>query len=159
MTQAEVTAETAPHPETHQMDVVVHVRPGPRARVGIIQLKNGTEYRDAEVLSRIRMKAGSEITSARLQRGTDRIRKYLVKKGHLSGRAAVRRGNYDAAKNTIPLDVEVTEGPRVQVTLTGAKFSEGELKKLVPIYQEGAIDTDLLEEGKRNVRERLEREG
>src|SRR2546422_7800776 len=157
--QAEVSAETVPHAETHQMDIVVHVKPGPRARVGIIQLKNGTEYRDAEILSRLRMKTGGVITSAKLQRGRDRIRKYLAKKGHLSGRAAVRRGDYDAAKNTIPLDLDVTEGPRVKVTLTGAKFTEGELKKLIPIYQEGAVDTDLLEEGKRNVRERLERLG
>src|SRR6266404_1668606 len=157
--QAEVSAETVPHAETHQMDIVVHVKPGPRARVGIIQLKNGTEYRDAEILSRLKMKAGGQITSARLQRGTDRIRKYLVKKGHLSGRAGVHRGNYDAAKNTIPLDLDVTEGPLVKLTLTGAKFSQGELKKLIPIYQEGAVDTDLLEEGKRNVRERLERLG
>ena len=157
--QAEVSAETVPHAETHQMDIVVHVKPGPRARVGSIQLKNGTEYRDTEILSRLRMKRGSLVTLAKLQRGTGRIRKYLVKKGHLSGRAAVRRGDYDAAKNTIPLDLEVTEGPRVKVTLTGAKSSEGELKKLIPIYQEGAVDADLLEEGKRNVRERLERQG
>src|SRR5216684_4111393 len=157
--QAEVSAEPVPHEETHQMDIVVHVKPGPRARVGTNQLKNGTEYRDAEILSRLRMKMGGVVTSARLQRGTDRIRKYLAKKGHLSGRAGVRRGNYDSAKNTIPLDLDVTEGPRVKVTLTGAKFSEGELKKLIPIYQEGAIDADLLEEGKRNVRERLERQG
>jgi len=34
-----------------------------------------------------------------------------------------------------------------------------ELKRLVPVYQEGAVDTDLLEEGKRNLRERLERDG
>src|SRR6202521_5202910 len=156
---AEVSAETVPHPETHQMDIVVHVKPGPRARVGIIQLKNGTEYPDAEILSRLKMKAASQITSAKLQRGTGRIRKYLVKKGHLSGRAGVHPGNYDAAKNTIPLDLDVTEGPLVKVTLTGAKFSKGELKKLIPIYQEGAVDADLLEEGKRNVRERLERLG
>jgi len=157
--QAEVSAERLPHPVTHQMDVVVHVKPGPRARVGVIQLKNGTGYRDAEILSRLKMKAGSEITSARLQKGTDRIRKFLVKKGHLSARAGVRRGNYDATKNAIPLDVDVTEGPRVQMTVAGAKFSAGEMKKLIPIYQEGAVDADLLEEGKRNIRERLERQG
>src|SRR6266852_3001433 len=157
--QTELFAETVPHPETHQMDIVVHVKPGPRARVGIIQLKNETEYRDAELLSRLKMKTGSEITSAKLQRGRGRIRKYLVKKGHLSGRAAVRRGNYDAAKKTVPLDLEVAEGPRVKVNLMGAKFSNGDLKKLIPIYQEGAVDADLLEEGKRNVRERLERQG
>src|SRR5438876_8199179 len=157
--QAEVSAETAPHPETHQMDIIVHVKSGPRARVGNIQLKNETEYRDAEIRSRLRMKSGSDITSAKLQRGRDRIRKYLIKKGHLSGRAAVRRGDYNATKNTIPLELDVTEGPRVQITVTGASFSQGELKKLIPVYQEGAVDADLLEEGKRNIRERLERQG
>src|SRR6266705_658155 len=55
--QAEVSAETVPHAETHQMDIVVHVKPGPRARVGIIQLRNSTEYRDADILSRLRMKS------------------------------------------------------------------------------------------------------
>ena len=157
--QAEVSAETAPHAETHQMDIVVHVKPGPRARVGAIHLKNNTEYRDTEILSRLKMRVGGQITSARLQRGTDRIRKFMVKKGQLSARAAVRRGEYDPAKNEIPLDLDVTEGPRVQVTVTGAKFSDGDLKKLIPIYQEGAVDADLLEEGKRNLLERLEREG
>jgi outer membrane protein insertion porin family len=157
--QAEVSAETLPHPETHQMDIVVHIKSGSRARVGMIQVKNETEYRDKDILSRLKMKAGSAITSAKLQRGTDRIRKYLVKKGHLSGRASVRRGNYDAAKNSIRLELEVTEGPLVKITVTGAKFSSGELKKLIPVYQEGAVDADLLEEGKRNIRERLERQG
>jgi outer membrane protein insertion porin family len=156
---AEVSAENEPHPRTHQMDIVVRVKPGPRARVGAVELKNGTAYRDAEILSRLKMKAGQVVTTARIQRGTDRIRKFLVKKGRLSARAAVRRGEYNAAKNTVPLELEVTEGPQVQLAVTGAKFSKGELKRLVPVYQEGAIDTDLLEEGKRNLRERLERDG
>ena len=157
--QAEVSAETSPHPETHQMDIVVHVKPGPRASVSGIQLKNDTAYKDANLLSRFKMKPGQPVTSARLQRGTDRIRKFLAKRGHLSSRVTVRRGDYDAAKNAVPIFLEATQGPRVEVSVSGAKFSEGELKKLIPIYQEGAVDPDLLEEGKRNIRERLERQG
>jgi outer membrane protein assembly factor BamA len=156
---AEISAEEVPHADTHEMDIVVHVKPGPRARLGTVHLNNDTEYPDAQILSKLKMRVGGAVTSARLQRGKDRIRKFMVKKGHLSTRAAVRRGDYDAAKNTIPLDLDVTEGPRVQVKVTGAKFSDGDLKKLVPIYQEGAVDADLLEEGKRNLLERLEREG
>jgi outer membrane protein insertion porin family len=156
---AEVWAEKVPRPERHQMNIIVHVKPGPRARVGVIRLKNNTEYRDSEIESRSKIRIGREVTSARLQNGTERLRKYLVKKGHLSARAGVRRGKYDAAKNTISLDLDVTEGPKVQVTVTGAKFSRGDLKKLIPLYQEGAVDADLLEEGKRNLRERLERDG
>jgi outer membrane protein insertion porin family len=156
---AEVSAEESPHPETHQMDVIVHVKPGPRARVGNIQLKNGTEYPDAKILSQLKMKAGREINSARFERGAERIRKFLAKKGHLSARATVRRGEYDSAKNVLPLELEVSEGPLVRMTVTGAKFSQGSLKKLIPIYQEGTVDADLLEEGKRNLLERLQREG
>ena len=157
--RAEVTAEESPHPETHQMDIVVHVKPGPRARVGAIKLMNGTEYPDAKLLALMKMKPGTEITSQRLQRGTERIRKFLAKKGHLSSRANLRRGEYDPAKNVQPLDLDVSEGPLVHVIVNGAKFSQDSLKRLIPIYQEGAVDADLLEEGKRNLLERLEREG
>ena len=156
---AVVTAETVPHVETHQMDVIFHVKPGPRARVGAVRVKNETEYPDPELLKRLKMKPGRAITSARLLSGTDRIRKFLVKKGDLLARAVVRRGAYDAATNTIPLDLEIVQGPRVKLMVSGAKFSKGELRRLVPVYQEGAVDADLLEEGKRNLRERLEREG
>jgi outer membrane protein insertion porin family len=157
--EAEVKAETVPHPDTHQMDVIAHVTPGPRARLKAIQLKNGTEYRDSELMSRMKLKAGKELTSSKISRGTDRIRKFLVKKGHLNARASVRRGEYDQASKSVPLEVDVTEGPWVQVAITGVKISNGQLKKLVPVYQEGSVDVDLLEEGKRNIRERLEREG
>src|ERR1700687_891686 len=156
---AQVSAQTVPHPENHQMDVIIDIRPGPRARIKEIQLKNGTEYRDAEILSRSKLKAGREITSARVQRGAARVRNFLVKKGYLNARAVARRGAYDAKSNTIPLELEVTEGPRIRIAVTGAKLSSGVLKKLVPVYQEGAVDPDLLEEGKRNIRERLERDG
>jgi outer membrane protein assembly factor BamA len=156
---AEIRSETVPHPETHQMDVIFHIKSGPRARVRTIQLKNDTQYPDAEILKRLKMKPGRPITSARLQSGTDRIRKYLVKKGNLIARAVVRRGAYDAPTNTISLDLEVSQGPGVKLQVVGAKFSKGDLKRLVPVYQEGAVDADLLEEGKRNMRERLERQG
>src|SRR6266567_1797662 len=156
---AKMNTELRPHPAEHQMDVVVSIDPGARVRVGVIHLTNNTEYLDSEIASRFKLKAGKEITSVKIQNGTSRIRKFLVKKGHLSGRAAVRRGTYDSAKNTVDLTLDVSEGARVKVEVAGAKFSKGDLKKLIPIYQEGAVDPDLLEEGKRNIRERLEREG
>jgi outer membrane protein assembly factor BamA len=156
---AVVTAQTVPHPATHQMDILVHIQPGPRARLGQIQLTNGTEFPDAEIIARTKIKPAAELTSARLQKGTERLRKYLIKKGHLSARAVVRKGEYDNSTNTVPLHLEVTEGPLIQMAVTGAKISKRELKRLVPIYQEAAVDTDLLEEGKRNLRERQERDG
>jgi outer membrane protein assembly factor BamA len=156
---AKVDPELRPHPAEHQMDIVVHIQPGARVRVGVIHLTNNTEYPDAEIAARFKLKAGKELTNGKLQSGTNRIRKFLVSKGRLSGRAAVRREAYDSAKNTVDLTLDVSEGARVKIEAVGAKLSGGDLKKLVPIFQEGAVDPDLLEEGKRNIRERLERAG
>ena len=156
---AQISADAVPHPQDHQMDVIIKIQSGLRAHIKEIQLKNGTEYRDAEILSRSKLKVGRAITAAHIQRATSRLRNFLVKKGHLNARAVVRRGDYDAKNHMLPLELEVTEGPRVRIVVAGAKFSGGELKKLVPVYQEGAVDPDLLEEGKRNIRERLERDG
>jgi outer membrane protein assembly factor BamA len=156
---ARVDAEMRPKPENHQMDIVVSVHPGIRARVGSVHLTNNTEFPDAEIIKRLKMRPGTDITSVRIQNGTNRIRRFLVSRGHLGGRAAVRRGTYDSTKDTVDLNLEVTEGARVRVEVVGAKLSNSDIKRLVPIFQEGDVDADLLEEGKRNIRERLEREG
>ena len=155
---AKLSAETIPHADTLQMDVVVHVQPGRRARAGTIQVVNDTEYPDRELIARSRLKPGQEITTARLQRAGDRVRKFLAKKGHLSARASIRRSEYIPEKNAVPLDLEITEGPLVRVVVTGAKLSHGKIRSLVPVYQEGAVDPDLLEEGRRNILEQLERD-
>src|SRR5262249_23488555 len=104
--QAKVSAETKINEENHQVDVIVHYVPGMRADISAVQLTNNTEYPDAQILSRLKLRAGSTITNSRVQKGTANIRKFLGKKGHLSGRAAVRRGEYDAAKNSVPLSLD-----------------------------------------------------
>jgi len=157
--QAKIGVEERFHAETHQIDVLVNLDPGLRVRAKSVQLINNTEYRDAEILARFKLRPGRELTIARVQSGLARIRKYLEKTGHLSAGVSARRGEYDAAGNNIPLVLEVNQGPRVTLAVAGAKISQRDLKKIVPVYQEGSVDTDLLEEGKRNLRERLEREG
>jgi len=157
--EAKVTVKEEPHPETRQLDVFVEVNPGPRVRLSHVALQNNSEYSDATILKLFKIKPGSELTVARGRSAVDRIRKFMEKKGHLSDRVSLRRGGYDAATNTVPLTLDVTSGPIDRVTVVGAKFSSGTLKKLIPIYQEASVDPDLLEEGKRNLQERLEREG
>jgi outer membrane protein assembly complex protein YaeT len=77
----------------------------------------------------------------------------------LGARPVVHRGAYDAASNTVPLELDVSESSKVRVEVTGARISSGALRKLLPIYQEGSVDADLLEEGRRNLRDRLEGQG
>ncbi len=157
--EAQLTYMLAPHPETRQMDITVRVEPGPRARLGKTDVANQTEFSDAELLTRAKLKPGSEITSRRLRRASDRLRKFLVKRGHLAARIQVRRGDYDAKTDSLPITLEVNAAPRVRVELEGAKIPKSDLQKLLPIYQEGTVDEDLLQEGRRAIRDYLEREG
>jgi len=157
--QAGVTPLLSPKPETHQMDIVFQINPGPRARAGAIRISNGTEYPDAQLLSRFKLRTKREIAAKRISDGTERIRKFLIKKGYLGARAIVHRGTYDAASNTVSLELDVSQSPKVQVEVTGTRISSGALRKLLPIYQEGSVDPDLLEEGRRNLRDRLENQG
>src|SRR5258708_34787270 len=104
---------------------MVRVQPGQGVRVGGIHLTKNTEFPDLEIASRMRLKAGSPITSVKIQNGTSRIRKFLIKKWHLGGRAAVRREPYNAAKNAVYLTSDVSEGARDRGAVTGSSCSNG----------------------------------
>lgn len=157
--QPQFTHELRPNEETRQMDIVVRVEPGPRARISAIPLHNETSFPDVRLLARSKLKPGQEVTSARLERAAERVRKYLTDRGHLGARVSIRRSELTAGTNTLPLVMEISAGPRVRVEVNGARISSGEMRKLLPIYEEAAVDEDLLQEGRRNIRDYLEKQG
>ena len=157
--QAKLDYVTTPHPETLQMDILVRVTPGPRARVGAITVQNQTEYANAEIRSQVKLKEGAEVTLDRLNRAADRARKWLAGKDYLGARVTIHRGAYDPKTNRVPVDFTLYAGLEVRVVVEGAKVPAATLRKLVPIYQEGAVDEDLLQEGRRSLRDWFERAG
>ena len=52
-------------------------------------------------------------------------------------------------------DFHANQGPLVKVLVEGAKISKSRLHLLVPIFEEGTIDNDLLNEGLHNIRDYL----
>jgi len=157
--QAKLDYTATQHPDTLQVDIVVHVTPSPRARIGMITIQNETAYSEAELRGRLKLKPDSQITSDRLNRAAESARKWLAQKDYLGARVTLHRGPYDAKSNTVPLEVTFHAGSEVRVTVEGAKIPERTLRKLVPIYQEGTVDEDLLQEGRRALREWFERAG
>ena len=157
--QARVTADHEPDAMTRRMNLTFHVTPGKRARLGAITLHNLTAYPDAEILSHAKLKSGQQVLSKTLEHGGDRLRAFLKKNDYLGARATLRRGVYDPATNLLPLTIETVTGSRVRVEVVGAKISAKELRKRVPVFAEGAVDPDLLEEGVRNLRDYFERQG
>ncbi|MBZ5693903.1 MAG: BamA/TamA family outer membrane protein [Acidobacteriia bacterium] len=157
--QAKITWKLGPHEDTRQMDITVTVDPGPRARVGDIAMENQTSYSDRELLHHSKISSKNEVTAARLSRGSDRLRKFLVNQGFLGAGAVITAGAYDPKSNRLPLMLSVTAGPRVRVEVSGARLSTSRRRKLLPIFAEGAVDEDLLQEGRRNVRDYFQSQG
>jgi outer membrane protein insertion porin family len=157
--QAKLDYVATPHPDTLQMDILVRVMAGPRARIGAITIQNQTQFANAELRSRVKLKEGATVTVDRLTRAVDRARKWLAGKDYLGARATIHRGVYDAQSNRVPIEVTMYAGLEVRVAVVGAKVPAGTLRKLVPIYMEGAVDEDLLQEGRRSLRDWFQRAG
>ena len=157
--QSAISYDLNPHPDKLEMDIVVRVTPGARARMGAITIQNQTQFSDADLRGRLKLKEKSEITAERLNRAAERERQWLADKNYLGARATILRGPYDAATNRVPVEFTLYAGLEVRVAVDGAKVPGRTLHKLVPIYQEGAVDEDLLQEGRRALREYFERDG
>jgi outer membrane protein insertion porin family len=157
--QAKLTYRTIPRLQTRQIDIIVDVTPGERASVGAINLINDSPFSEAEIRDRLGLKPKTRVTSEILERSVENTRKWLIGRGYLGARVSVVRGAYEADTNRVALQASVSAQLQVKVLVLGAKISEGTLRTLLPIYEEGAVDEDLLQEGRRNLRDYLERKG
>ncbi|MGB6547146.1 MAG: POTRA domain-containing protein [Candidatus Acidiferrales bacterium] len=157
--QAKLDPVLAPRLDQNAMNITVQVAPGPRAKFGTITIQASPGMNSEDLRGHLRLKSGKEVTSDALQHASDRLRNWLVARGYLSARVTLTRGDYIAASNTMPLTVTVTTGLKVNVQVVGFKISNHDLRQLLPIYQEGAVDDDLLQEGRRDLRNALERQG
>jgi len=154
-----ITWSLEPHVDTRQMDITVTVDPGPRAQVGAIQIDNKTPYTDRSILRKTKLSRKNSLTSALLSRASQQLKKYLVDQGYLGAGVVIAAQAYDPKSNRVPLDVSVTAGPRVRIEISGARVRKSRSRKLLPMYAEGAVDEDLLQEGRRNLRNYFQSQG
>jgi outer membrane protein insertion porin family len=157
--QPKITSSLQAHSDTRQMDVAVVVEPGPRAHIGEIAVHNETPYTNTRLLRQSKLSAKTALTLDSLSRSSQRLKKFLVDQGYLGAGVVISRQDYDAKLGRVPLTLTVTAGPRVRVETSGARVSKSRLRKLLPIYAEGAVDEDLLQEGRRNLRNYFQSQG
>jgi outer membrane protein insertion porin family len=157
--QPAIAYELKPHEDTRQMDMVFRVTPGELARVGKVKIEGDTGIAAEEVLDITKLKQGSKVKSENVTRALERLRKHYQKNQHLEAQVSLTDRDYHPDTNTLDYTFEVEQGSKVVITTEGAKIPGGQLKKLVPVYQENAVDDDLLNEGRRNLRNYLQTKG
>lgn len=161
---ADIRATEIDHPETQQKDITFTVVPGDRATIGDIFLTGQGPDEDAPLtIEGVRRIAGwaqgKPFTQRRLQQGIGRLQKHFRDERYWQSTVRMVGRDYDADTNEGNLVLDITRGPRVIVRIEGAEVSEARLRRYLPIYEEGVVDDDLLEEGARNLRDYLQSEG
>ena len=154
-----IAYELKPNDQTRQIGIDFHVVPGPAARVGEVKLEGDTGIPPDKIRSLTKLRAGAIVKQANVTRALERLRKHYQKNNHLEAQVALTNRQYQPDTNRLNYSFKVDEGPTVAITTEGAKVSKGDLKKLVPVYQENSVDDDLLNEGRRNLRDYLEIKG
>jgi outer membrane protein assembly factor BamA len=155
-----ITVKTTVDEAGGQVNEEFSVQVGPQARVGKIAVEgNDPGLTAEEVRKKGKMKQGSKVTRETTSNALTRLRAQYEKRDRLEATASLRSETYDKGRRQVDYTFRANQGPLVKVAVEGAKFAKRRMKLLLPIYQEGTIDNDLLNEGTYNIKDYLFQEG
>lgn len=157
--RATVDAKQQPDPNTQRIAIWFMVQPGPQAHVGTVTVNCDSGCSAQEIQRDAKLHSGDPVTMQRVSTALERLRKRFQKKNRLLAQASVAKRSYRADANVVDYVLDVSPGPKVVVSTEGFKIRRGVLKQNVPIFQENAVDDDLLNEGRRNLLNYLQGRG
>ncbi len=154
--QSKVTISEQRDEQQHQVNMTFHVVRGPRAVVGVISVEGDAGYSKDQIEEIAKLHSGVSVVSNRITRALQRIRSRYQKQNRLLAQVEVASRTYHSERNAVDYVLKADRGPVVTIAAEGFKISQRVLKRLVPIYEEGAVDDDLLNEGRGNIQNHLQ---
>ncbi|MBV8049985.1 MAG: BamA/TamA family outer membrane protein [Acidobacteriaceae bacterium] len=141
------------------MAIVFHMDAGPQARVGKVSAKCDPTCSVAEIQQIAKLKPKELVTIQTSSRALERLRKRYQKRDRLLAQVRIAEKSYRSETNTVDYTIEITPGPKVEIVAQGFKLSRHVMRRNVPVFEENAIDTDLLNEGRNNLLNYLQSRG
>jgi outer membrane protein insertion porin family len=157
--RARVTAETTSNAQTQQVNILFHITPGAAAHIGEVKSSGHSTFSQIELTDISRMHSGDRVTAARVTNSLQRLRKKFQKQHRVLAQVSIAEQKYHPESNAVDYNYLIEPGPVVLIYATGFSIARGVLKREVPVYQENALDDDLLNEGKRNLLDYLQSRG
>ena len=157
--RSSVTVTKKELPEIQQVAIAFHVVPGARARVGEIVLTGHPLHTPAQFEDTAHMHPGDTVSVQLISNALNRLRKKYQKQNRWLAQVAIAKRSYRSEANAIDYTFNVEAGPTVNITAEGFKISRAVFKRNVPVYEEDALDDDLLNEGRRNLLNYLQGRG
>ena len=144
---------------TQQVKVLFAIDRGKPARVGRVNVTGSPGFSADEIRDFARLHSGDKVNATKITTALQRLRKKYQKQDRLEAQVTLTQRLYHPETNLVDYTFDISRGPIVEVRVEGAKLREGQIKKLVPIFEESAVDDDLLNEGSRNIRDFLQGKG
>jgi outer membrane protein insertion porin family len=157
--QAEITHQEHYDDETQLVSITFVVEAKEPARVGKITIEGSSDYPVKTLEKVAHLSPGDTVTSERITRALQHLRKTFQKQGRLEAQVAIVARTYRPETNTLDYTFKIDGGSEVAIRVEGVKMRRGLLKKFIPLFQENAVDDDLLNEGRRNLRDYFQSQG
>jgi outer membrane protein insertion porin family len=157
--KARVTAESTSNVDNQQTDVIFHISSGPQAHVGEVKVTGPSSLSAGEVQSIAHMNPGDRLTSTRVSDSLQRLRRKFQKQNRALAQVYIAAQTYRPVSNAVDFTYQIDPGPVVLITVQGYHIRRGVLKKEIPVYEENAVDDDLLAEGRRNLLDYMQTRG
>lgn len=162
--------------DAHQLvNVTFSVQMGKLAKIGKIDFQGADDSEDAKLRHSVRslrarltgalLKPGKPYTAERIKAATTLLKRTLTQQRRLASSVHENPPQYHPENNRVDVSFKVEVGPVVTVRTTGARLtvlpflSGRQMKKLIPIYSEGTIDSDLVKEGQQNLIDYFQKKG
>jgi outer membrane protein assembly complex protein YaeT len=146
-----ITSQLTPHTEDQLVDIAVHVNSGPQARVGQVEVTGDPGMSVEEFRRHAHLRAGAKVDRETVNRALAGVLDYYRSHQRLEPEIKLEAKSYDAQRENYRFNA--SQGPVVKVLLEGASPGEERIKRLIPIFEEGSVDDDLLNEGNRRLRD------
>ncbi len=142
-----------------QVNVIYNIHPGRQARIGNVEVDGTPGMSLEEFRERSKLKAGKKVDRQTVSRALTKLRKYYDKKQRWAGAVTLKSKEYRPGANELDYSFQAKDGPLVNVQIEGVKYRRSTIERLVPIYEEGTVDLDLVNEGAHNIRADLQGKG
>ncbi len=144
---------------TQQLKISFVVNQGPRARVGHVNVTGTPGYDVLQILKITKLQPGDHVSAGQTTRALQRLRKKYQQKDRLEAQVSITQRVYHPETNMLDYTFDIVRGPVVEVKVEGASLRKKLIKKYVPIYEENAVDSDLLTEGRNKIRDYFQTKG
>ena len=157
--EPKIDQRITPHPHEQLVDIVFHVTSGTQARIGKVEVTGDPGISMAEFRRYAHLRTGAHVDRDTVNHALDGVLRHYQSGNRLEADVKLESAAYDPATRQVNFRFSATRGPVVKVIVEGASLRPDRIKSLIPIYEEGAVDEDLLNEGSRRLRDYFQRLG